>query len=237
MAYEFRQLARSKVRYDDDNDDNPLVMQLVDDGKKLTPTAATVTIYAPGGTTALVSAASGSVSGTLVTYSVDTTTEASWPIDQGYRAEWTITSGGTGYLRVQMFDVARFVPTDLLIRDALVDYDDSLRGGEWRGDPTLQGVIASTRAELRMRLEARARQEGRLLDEMIIDHQTFGVAARPWVMRNYYRAKKDQESFELYNSEARETWAIFMNAIKWDLDQDGTESEDEGVPLSITLVT
>ena len=72
MAYEQRNLRRQKVRYNDDNDDNKLEYQLVLDGAKVTPTSATITIYKPGSTAAVVSAASMTLSGSVLQYAPDT---------------------------------------------------------------------------------------------------------------------------------------------------------------------
>ena len=118
MAYEHKPLRRQKVRYNNTNDDNPLLYQLVVDEEKVTPTSATITIYAPGNSTALVTAAVMTVTGTLLTYKPDTTTEASWPIATGYRADIVVTYATLTYDRHVVFDIVPYLLITGVARDS-----------------------------------------------------------------------------------------------------------------------
>ena len=65
----------------------PETLNRIEKGKT-TPDTATISIYAPGGTTNLLTIAqSMTITGSILSYLVDTTTVASWPIGTSYRAD------------------------------------------------------------------------------------------------------------------------------------------------------
>ena len=109
MAYESRHPRRQKVLYNNTNAAYPLSAQLTVNGAKVTPSACTVDIYKDGNSTALVSAASATLTGTVATYSPDTTTTSSWPVGPGYRADFNFTYSGTAYKVHVIFDVAKLI--------------------------------------------------------------------------------------------------------------------------------
>lgn len=77
------------------------------DGALVNPDAgATVTIYGPGGATTTVSGAAATEAGTYaLTYDLNLSDTAAWPLDQDYAAEFTFVSGGLTYVRRVLFDV------------------------------------------------------------------------------------------------------------------------------------
>lgn len=237
MAYETKHLRRQKVRYDDENDENLLVYQLVLDGEKVTPTSATITIYAPGSTTALVSADDMTVSGTLLTYAVDTTTEASWPISQGYRADIIVTYSATTYPRHVMFDVCQY-PFELTFgRDQLVAIDDQVANMDWNGDADLSELINAANDHIWNLIESRVLAGGRLLTEMILDHHRMNQPGCYWALAQLFAAKSNEEKRDWYNSLYESQIDAALNSIQYDQSQDGAEDAQMGGIQSIRLYT
>jgi hypothetical protein len=234
MAYESKPIRRQKVAYDNANTSNPLTFGLVSAGAKITPASATITIYAPGGTTPLVNAASMTVSGTLLTYCVSTTTEASWPIATGYRAEITITTGtgGSAVTRppeVVVFDVVRWVLNLGITKDQLVALDDGISGMDHAGDDDLSEVIEACRDELQLLVEMRAVEDGKLVENMILDHSRIAVAARPYILARIWKNHGQKDKGEDYMKTFAAMFKAVMAGVSYDEDQEGEEeSEPQG---------
>lgn len=231
MSWEQRPVRRQKVRYDDDNDDNPIYSQLLINGVKQTPAGegagATITIYAPGNSTALVSAAAMTVSGSLLSYSVDTTTEASWPIDTGYRAELAITHNTVVYKRVLLFDVVRFVLDLRCGFDELVALDDGIRGMGHDGQDDFRNVIVASRDLLQAKLEAKALRDQKLVESMILDHDTVANVARLYILGRIWWPK-DRDRAKDYFEEFNPLWEAILSSLKYDKGQSGEESSEMG---------
>lgn len=227
MAWEQRQVRRQKVRYNDDNDDNPIYSQLLINGVKQTPASATIEIFKPGVATAVLDPAAMTVSGTIIQYSVDTTTVADFPIETGYRCEMVITSGGTEYKRVMLVDVVRFV-LDLRIGfDELVSLDDGLRGMGHDGQDDFRNVIVASRDLLQAKLETKAIKDKKLVESMILDHDTVANIARLYILGRIW-FPKDRDRADQYFGEFGELWEAMLGGIQYDDGQTGTENDELG---------
>jgi hypothetical protein len=239
MAYEARHLRRQKIRYNNDNDDNPLLYQLIQDGVKITPSSATIQIFNSSGTSILsATATSLSISGTLMTYAPDTTTVATWPIDTGYRAHWIVTdSGSVTYESDQIFDVVNFVPFGWIGRDQLIALDDRVKGMEHDGDEDFSEVIEAVRDIIQLSIETKAVDDEQLLEDMILDHSRVAVVARFKVLAQLFREKGDAESAEYYDGEYSSTLEQMLAGIKYDTDQGLEEDEEQGRLTQVRLTT
>ena len=228
MAWEQRQVRRQKIRYNDDNDDNAITSQLLVNGVKQTPASATISIYKPGVSTAVVDADNMTVTGSIVSYSVDTTTTSDFPIGTGYRCELTITDGSAlEHKRVMLVDVVRFL-LDLRIGfDELVSLDDGIRGMGHDGDEDFGNLIVACRDLLQAKLETKAIQDKRMVESMILDHDTVANIARLYILARIW-FPKDRERAEQYFSEFGELWEAMLGGIQYDVDQDGEESSELG---------
>jgi len=243
MTWEQRPVRRQKVRYDDDNDDNPIYSQLLINGVKQTPDIgegddhlARITIYAPGNTTSLVGPVPMTVSGSLLLYSVDTTTEASWPIDTGYRAELAITCNAIVYHRVLLFDVVRFL-LDLRIGfDELVALDDGIRGMGHDGQTDFRNVIVASRDLLQAKLEAKALKEKKLVESMILDHDTLANIARLYILGRIWWPK-DRDRAQDYFAEFEPLWDAVLSNLKYDKEQSGEEDSEMGGIQEVRITT
>lgn len=237
MAYELKPLARQKVLYDSQNSTNKLIYQLVIDGVKVTPTSATITIYRKGSTTALVSAASMSVSGTLLTYSVDTRTEASWPVETGYRADIAITYSTAVYPRHIIFDVVTYL-LDLSIGvDQLIDIDDRVAGMVHNGSDDLPGLITAARSILQARLESKVLGDGKMIENAILDPSHFSTAACFYILSQLWFNKGDMDKANWYKSEYQTLSDAVLSNIRYDEDQDGSEDGEAVVFQQVRLLT
>ncbi len=237
MAYEQRTLRRQKALYDNANAANPLRYQLVVNGAKVTPTSATVTIYAPGGTTALVSAAAMTLSGSILTYSVDTTTEASWPIGEGYRAELAVLYNAQTLKRLLVFDVVRWLLDVAVGVDQLLALDDGLQGLEHAGDEDFSELIEACRDELQMRIEARVIRDEKLVENMILDSSRVAPAFRRYVLAEIFDNKGQPEKATRHRKVFDELWPALLASIKYDQSQSGDEDAAVGGVTHIRLVT
>jgi hypothetical protein len=236
MAFELRNQRRQKVRYDSTNDDNKLVYQLVVNGAKVTPTSATIAISDPSGTS-IVTPAAMTVSGTLLTYQLDTTTEADYPIATGYRGDIIVTYSALTYDRVIFFDVVRYL-LDLNIGiDQLVAVDDSIKGMTWDGDYDFNAMIEGCRDYLQTRIESKVVNDGKLIENMILDNSGVSVAARFYILSQIMLGKRDMERHEIYKAEFESTLKSVLSSIRYDTGQDGTEPETYGGIISARLVT
>ncbi len=237
MSYELKPLMRQKVLYDNANATNPLVYQLVLDGVKVTPTGATITIYRRGGATALVTAAVMTVSGSLLTYAVDTTTEASWPIETGYRADITVTYASATYERHLVFDVVRFL-LDLAIGvDQLIDIDDRVAGMVHNGDDNMPGLVVAARSVLQARLEAKVLKDQKLVENAILDPSHLATAACFWILAQLWFDKGEQDKATWYRNEFDQLSDAVLNNLRYDEAQDGDEDSEPGGIQQTRLVT
>lgn len=237
MAYEQRRMGRQKVRYNSDNDDNALSYQLVVDGEKVTPDSATIAIYKPGSTTAVLAATAMTVSGTLMTYTVDTTTVANFPVDDGYRADIVVTYDSKTWDRHIVFDVVSYL-LDLNIGwDQLVAFDDGLRGGDHNGDEDLSPLIEACRDVLQTWIESKVLNDGALIENMILDNSRVATAARFYILYRYWFNKGAEGKYEKYKEDFDTIWDFVLSSIKYDNDQDGQESGEIGGLNDTLLVT
>jgi len=230
MSYEERRLARQKVRYNSDNDDVDLVFQLVEAGAKVTPDSATIEIFKPGSTTAVLDAAAMTVSGSLLTYNVLTTTVADFPVDQGYRADIVVTFNTTETAdRHFIFDVAKYLFTPNLAFDQLVALDDEVRGMAHDNDEAFGPIIEASRDELQEMIESRIRTMGaRLLEEHILDASRAAIPFRRYVLANIFREKGNTEKADYHEGKFETLFGLMMSSLAADGDQDGQESSDVG---------
>ena len=229
MAYTLRPLKRQKMRYDSPNADNKIIYQHIVDGEKVTPTSATIAIYAPGEATATLAATAMTLSGTLLTYVLSTETEADYPVGESYRAEITVTYNAVVYPKIiVMFDVVKFLLNMQLVADSIRDRDEGVMGGEHAGDEAFPGLLAAVRDELQLMIETRAFAEDQMLENMILDHARFAIVARLYFLECYWREKRDAEMADYYERKFRDTWRAFLDGIKFDKNVDGTEDERQG---------
>jgi len=227
MAYEARPLRRQKVRYNDANDDCPLKTQLIVGGAKVTPASATITIYRPGNATALVGPVAMTVTGTLLTYAPLTTTVASWPVEQGYRADVVVTYGAVTYPIHLVFDVEKYPLVFGLTRDSLLALDPTILGMDHAGDEDFSEPIEAAHDDLQLMLESKATEDGQLLESMILDGSRIAIPARYYVLHLIY-FNKDAERSDRYKNRFNELWASMLAGIKYDEDQDGEEDAKQG---------
>lgn len=234
-TYESRPLRRQKIRYNDANDENLLTYQLVVGGAKVVPSSATVTIYAPGGTTALVSAAAMTVSGTLMTYAIDTTTTASWPVDEGYRADIVVTVSGTTYPAHLVFDVATYTLRLSVTKDQLVALDGGVRNFLNDSDADLSEVIEACRDEIQFILETKAVEGGQLLENMLLDESRLAIPARRYILAHIFESKGNPERAE-YHRKIWESMLPNIFTLPMDTGQGGSESTTTGGAQMIRMM-
>jgi hypothetical protein len=236
MAYEARNIRRQKVRYDDDNADNPLAYQLVLNGAKITPTSATVATYSPSGT-AILTAAAMTVSGTLMTKSINTTTEADYPVGTGYRAHIVVTYGGVTYEDEIVFDVVKFLLRIPVGFDQLIALDDSIKAMEWNGDEDLSEIIEACRDEIQLKLETKSLEDGQLLENMILDESRIAIPFRRAVLSEIHYAKGNDAAGKRHGDIFESLFQAMLAGIKYDTDQDLNEDGDTGRVLTLRLET
>lgn len=237
MAYEYRAIRRQKVRYNSANDDNALVFQLEEDNAKITPASATIAVYREGVTAALLSATAMTVSGTLMTYALDTTTVATWPVSGSYRADIVVTDGSAvtheGHI---VFDVVKYLLRLGVTRDQLLDRDEGILGAEHGGDESLAPLIGACRDELQLLLETKAHQDGQVIENMIIDSSRLAIPARLYILWKHFNGR-DQEKADNYESDWRMLWKAFLGGINYDTNLDGFESGKQGGLIPHRLYT
>jgi hypothetical protein len=224
IAFESRVLRRQKVRYNDDNDDNPIVYQRNLNGVKVTPSSATIQIFAPGNSTAVLDATAMTIDGTLAKYSVDTTTTSDFPVGEGYRARILATISGTVYPDDIYFDVAKHIVNLDIGYDQLVGLDSRISGMEHAGDETFAALIEAVRDEIQLRLETASAGNKQFLETMIVDKSRISIPARFLVLARVMRAKGHKEEADEYMAEFRELWRAMLQGTK--IDKDGDQEED-----------
>jgi hypothetical protein len=229
MAYESRPLRRQKIRYNSANTDAPLKYQLVLNGAKQTPSAATITVYDPGGTS-ILSATAMTVSGTVCSYSVSTTTTATWPVDTGYRARISATVSGTAYADDIIFDVCKFLLLVDVAWDQLVALDDRVRGLEHNGDTDLSEVIEAARDELQLDLETKAIEQGRLLENMVLDKSRVSIPARLLTLAQIFESKSNYEAADRYRDRYERALKSVLAGVEIDANQD---LQEEAAPQGL----
>lgn len=235
MAYESRHLRRFKCRYNNDNDDNPLTYQLVKDGAKVTPTSATIAIYKPGVTTAVLAATAMTKSGTLLTYNIDTTTTADFPVGTGYRAHIVVTATDT-YEDQIIFDVAKLVPFGRISRDQLVALDDRVKGMEHAGDEDFSEIIEAVRDEVQLQVETKVINDNQLLEDMILDQSRLAVPSRFLTLAYVLREKGFTEDADYWEGKYDSVIRMVLGGIKYDTNQDLEEDGKQGHIQTTRLV-
>lgn len=234
MAFELRELKRQRVRYDSANDDLPLQYQLVDDGAKVVPTSATISIYRNGGTTALVSSAAMTVSGSICSYVLDTTTEATW-LKGAYQARVVVTAGGVTFDRHFFFDIVPFYFDPNIGFDQLVALDDGIRGMLHDGDPSFAALIQSCAAVLQAKLEAKVVRDRKLVQEMIVDHAPLASAFRFYILARIWENKGAPERADRYYKDFTELFDAILSSLRYDTGLSGAESSEIGKVTQVRL--
>lgn len=237
MAYESRHPRRQKVLYNNTNAGYALEAQLIIDGAKVTPSSCTVDIYLSGNSTALVSADAATLSGTVATYSPDTTTTASWPKGTGYRADFNFVYGGNTYIVHAVFDVVERMFEIPVGIDQLVAADPILAGADWNGDTDFSELIETCRGHMQVMIESKAIESGRLFEEMIIDTQALAPIFVQYCLAYYYRTHiKDEERADAYQGTFNMLFKAFVGGMFIDSNRDGHEEAEQSVQR-ITLRT
>lgn len=216
-------LRRQKVLYDDTNATNPLRFSLIVRGTVVTPSSATVTIYKPGSTTAVVATTACTISGSVATYAVNTTTTADFPLNTGYRAEVAFTVGTDVYESAFIFDVVRFLLRLGVGVDQLLARDDSLRGLEHNGDEDFSDLIEACRDEVQLIIESKVIDAGGVLENMVIDSSRLAVPFRLYVLAAILLEKGRPDDAKRYEEKFDAMLPAVLQTVKYDVDQDGQE--------------
>lgn len=227
MAYEERNVARQKVRRDSENDDLPLQYQLLVNGAKVTPTSATITVYRSGEDTAVLDATAMTVSGTLLTYALDTTETEDFP-NGAYRADIVVTYSSVEYAKHIIFDVVPYVFDVNIGLDQLVALDDSIRGMQHDFDTTFAPLINSCNDILQMRIEAKLVRDQRLKQDMIIDHSALAICQRFYILHRIFFNKDNFAKSEGYKEDFESSLDAVLSTIKYDTALEGEEPAEEG---------
>lgn len=227
MAVEIRPVHRQAARKNSENDDSPLKYQLVVNGQKVTPTSADITIYANGDDEELVDAESMTVSGTLMTYALDTTDTDTWPVGK-YKAVVTVTYSSVEYVRHFMFEVVTYLFDMAIGFDQLVSLDDGIRGMMHDGDATFKNLITACTSVIRAQLERKVVKDKRLLPEMIIDHSGLDVAAQFYMLHRIWMNKGNTEKAEAYKTDYQDQLDAVLSTVSYDTQQGGDEPAQIG---------
>jgi hypothetical protein len=223
ISYEHRAMRRQKARYNSANSDNTLKYQRVLNGAKVTPSAVTVSIYRPGNTTALVSDASMTITGTVAEYSIDTTTVADYPVQEGYRAHVKATISGVVYEDDLYFDVVKHLVHLDVGRDQLVALDDSVAGMIHDGDETLGNIIEAVRDIIHNKLESKMIDGKRLLENMVLDKSKLSIPARYLVLHFVHLSKQNFDAATVWEEKFNSAWREMLHGVKFDVNQDQEE--------------
>lgn len=236
MAFETLALRRFRARYNSTNEDNPLRLKFIVDGAKEAPASAAITIYAPGSSVALVTAAAMTVVGTTaLEYAVDTTTVASWPVATGYRADIEITDGSAVvHSRVVMFDVTRFLLKIPLDTDQLSQLDEMAGVMTHGSGDDLSPIIEACRDDLQLLIEAKANEDGEIVEDMILSSESLASVFRYKVLAAAFNEKRDYEHADRYLKEFDRLLVAMLSNARYDRDGDGDEDNASDKPLHIT---
>ena len=177
------------------------------------------------------------VSGTLLTYSVDTTTETSWPIEAGYRAEISSVVSTVAKKDVLIFDVVRFLLNLGITVDQLRDRDDELRGMEWNGDEDMPGIINAVRDELQLAIESKAAENDTLIENMAIDSSKVATVGRLKCLAEIWHGKGNTAKGDRFEKLYEQSLSAMLGAIKWDTAQDGNEDSGGHVIQVVRFVS
>ncbi len=237
MAYEGKTLRRQKILYNSDSQANRLEYQLVIDGAKVTPEDATISIYEKGSSTALVTAQSMNLTGSILYYVLDTTTVATWPIATGYRAELTITYSTQIYKRQVIFDVVRWLLDVSLGYDQLIAYDAGIEGMRNADDEDFSELIESCRDNLYVMIESKVIKDGKMLENMIIDPTRIAVIFKLYVLSKLWYSKGDDTRGERYDKEFSNLFKDVMGSMQFDKSQDGDEDAKLDEIQDVRIVT
>jgi hypothetical protein len=227
MAFELRNMGRQRVRYDDANDDNPLVYQLVLDGAKVTPSSGTIAIYKNGESSASLAATAMTVSGTKLTYALDTTTETTWT-KGAYRADVVVTYSAVTYPRHFLFDIVPYLFDQNIGIDQLIALDDGVRGMVHDGDPDFNVLIVACQDVLKAKLEAKVAKDKKLVQDMVIDHSALSIAYRFYILGRIWKNKGNDEKAADYFTEFSEIFDAVLSTLKYDTGLTGTEPTEPG---------
>lgn len=246
MAFEYKRIARQKVRYNDANDDNPLVHQLIINGAKVDPTSATIGIYHSGdadteilaslslSTAMETSTDRGDSDTSLLTYAVDTTTTASWPVGRGYRADIVVTYNSITYPQHFLFDVVKYVLTPKIGFDQLVAYEDRVRGMTHDGDPDFSNMIGACQDNWQAKIETKMTEAGRMQQEMLIDDSMVQIAFRSYVLAKILREPHPDLATD-YMDEANVLFDAALAVQPLDTGQSGFEDGTDGELVDTVL--
>lgn len=226
MTYERFRLGRQKIRYDNANDDLPLVYQFAVNDAKQTATSATIAISFNG--TEKLAATAATVSGSLISYTLDTSTETTWLLGKGYRADLVVTYDTKTYERHFFFDIATYVFVPHLTHDQLVALDDNVRGMDHDGDEDFSELIGACRDIMQTRLESKMLEATRLKQEMIVDPSQVAVAFRSFVLSRIYRNKGNHEQANEYKAEYQELLDAALSTTPFDKGETGSEGATAG---------
>ena len=121
--------------------------------------------------------------------------------------------------------------------DLVVAFDDSIRGMTHDGDEDFSELIESCRDVLQVRIESKVLEDGRLLENMILDSSRVAVAARFYILSRIFLNKADMEKHDMYRNEFDQIFDSVLNSIQYDKSQDGEERSQLGGVQEIRLVT
>lgn len=240
-----RNLRRQKVLYNSTNTSTPLMYNFSDLGDRVFPDVdagdTLITIYPPTSTTALVSAANATTTITTydasMTYAVDTTTTASWPVDTGYRADLTFTIGTTSYYRTLVFDVVKFIMHTGVTFKQLVAIDDGIQGMEHHADGEFVELIEACYNLLQLRIETKLIEDNRLVDSMFLDPSKVGLPHAMLCLEQIWANKGDMDRRDYYKEKFSEIWTAVLGGVNFDKDQDGQEDGSFGGVQLVRLIT
>lgn len=200
----------------------------------------TYSVFAPDTPFDGTALASGTISPTTVedchklTVTINTTTTASWPIDEGYRVDITYVYSSVSYLRSVYFDVAAHPYTPIIsLNDMVEEVADSAarltaQAARIESARTAQqhasvlGVKAW--ADIASWIRLRVERDQRIVPSAIIDHEALKRVVVAKAVSRMYRAEGgggDTESFALADWWDREALSRFeaLPPIKYDSSQ------------------
>jgi len=171
----------------------------------------------------------------LLTYAVDTTTTASWPVDTGYRAHIITTYGGVTYPDDLYFDIAKFLLRFSVGYDQLLATDEAVAGMAHAGDEDLSPIIERTRDEIQLLIESKVLGDGKLLESMVLDRAAIEVPGVLLAVSNLYRAKHEYEAATYWREQFNELWRASIATIRYDSNEDLEEDTTIGGANGVTI--